>query len=647
MDGCDGGTLAARLHSTPSPSPNAKRGLFHPTGQQPAGYRSPSTGRPTGAVTGTHPHSAGPAVSASPIPVLAELITPNEQLRRAEHARMIHQARAATATMGSGPPTLAPSGYHISVARKKSPIPTQLAAPPPQPHRAQLPTPTTPSPRVRRKKRGPSLPAAASVAPPISDVESSMESVDDGRIHVETNAVQRSGPPPAASADPLEPTPDAVPRAEQSFEISDTESSDDSDAEATFQKNRTANDLSRRQGGTAKLTRVELSLTRKTPTDTFGFDLSGGYGGKYTVLYTDGDSVGVHVRDQIVSVNGEDATKMDPDDLEEAIQGSTVDRSLRLDLVVLRAPPPAPPTVPEAVPLTTAEEPAAGAPPAPSATPHTTVKTGVMHMSGDPDDSSDEELTLMPPPVFASGPRSGLDEEAAVPAHKAGKFTAEGHAAVVRAQGATGSAAESRMMTLAMLLGVVVLVLCAFMLMATSSNGDLVNTFHFGAVVEGVTNSSQFGQAMLGLRFVRLRYNTTGPHITIKYDSAVCSDADPIFDSHLCTACKDAGQWSARLIAGLLVLGVIRLDILSPRRRAKGNILLRRVFSVLISIACIVVDVMVIYSFREDCLLQWEVESSSSTTYGPGVVLCCLTIVLDTVSLFVSCAIPHTFYAIK
>lgn len=549
-----------------------------------------------------------PPRSANGVPVIATVLSAEEKQRRAERARAIHEARATTAVMGSGPPTPVANGYHVSMARKRSPLPVVLAAPPQQ-------SASAPRPAPRRRNSTKSQPID------VPQTTASGSETDDGdAVQVKLTQTQRSDPPPPLAEATSADATSSVPRAQQSFEISDSETSD-SDGEANVQKPPKAGQNSKcAESASLDVVDLEVVVPRRVGSDEgFGFEVAEAEDRSVTVSSVSADVQDdntLQVGDCICAIDGENVAGMEFADISQKITNGGDELRVQVRRKTARE-----------VPL-----------------------IGVLAPGITVDDSSDEEPTLMPPPVFANAPRFGDkgDEEAALPLAKGGgKFSAAGHAEAVRAMGATGSKAETRMMTLTCLLGVIVILLCVFMLLATSSDAQLVESFHFGSITSSVSNASDTDQAIFGLRFVRLRTDDTRATNVVKYDSAVCSGASPILNSHKCTQCKDAGSWVARTLAILLVLNVVRLDIVSPRRTAKGNLLFRRILSVLLSLACFVGDVMLIYAFREDCLLQWQHDETVTSTYGPGVVLGAFTVILDAISLFVNCAIPHAYIPIK
>eukprot|EP00038_Savillea_parva_P012455 m.204794 g.204794 ORF g.204794 m.204794 type:complete len:667 (+) comp22656_c0_seq1:178-2178(+) len=601
--------------------------------RQPAGYR-PGLGATDG---------SGPIV-VSPVPVRTEM-TPQERARRAERSRSIHEARAHTAFMGSGPPTPLP-GYHITVARKKSPLPPQLAPPPPQPV-FQTPPPRR-GPTTNNNvdvDNNPNTPETARTL----DYDNDEDDDDSDVMEAHVENVQRSAPPPRQDHPDVN-RGGAVPRAVQTFALSsdeeDTSSSEEEDNTATDARGfdikhnhrSTASDSEAAANQSAKdgknntvaKARVQpnavdetvvVTLTRHQEADAFGFDVQANEkDGTLSVtrlsdvLVADGR---LHEGDVLQTVNGNSVSTSSPSECDAMIASSGTTVMLTLQRT------------------------------------HTVASVVGRPMAAeDSDASSDEEATLRPPPVYASAARFDKttlgDEEAGVKrAHKGGKFSSDGHGAAVKSLYATGSKAESRMMTLSCLLGVVVIVCCIFMVMACSSDDRLLESFHFGKLSDVVSNSSQVGEAMFGLWYVRLRYGNDGRYDAVKYDTTTCSDATPLLDEAQCISCKDAGAWVGRTLAVLLVLNVIRIDIVSPRRRLKGNVLYRRVLGILLSTACFCGDVMLLYAFHHDCFMQWRDDEEVTSTYGPGSVLAGVVVILDAIILVVNCAIPHAQVSVK
>jgi hypothetical protein len=120
-------------------------------------------------------------------------------------------------------------------------------------------------------------------------------------------------------------------------------------------------------------------------------------------------------------------------------------------------------------------------------------------------DSSDEEVTELPPPVFSKTPRR-IDDEPAVHAVHNGKFSPQGHAERVKAAEGGGGVGTARVVTLACVIGVVSALLCVFMMLAAGSDATLIEMFYFGEATETVASSGGgVGKVLLGLLYVQVR----------------------------------------------------------------------------------------------------------------------------------------------
>jgi len=493
----------------------------------------------------------------------------------------------------------------------------------------------------KRRSRKAATVAASSgtAAAPIRDMASDTPCEVDGTVnHTHANvavALKRAAAEATSTAADAATAGPAVSHVGATFHMSDDESSD-SDGEARAVRNRRAADLARRSSQRQSPYKLAVSLLRETVASDFGFSLSGGYAGRHVVLYIDDEACGLQSRDEIVEVNGEDVTAMELCEIDEAIQESPMADGLRVDLVILRAPLTA---LPVKIDASEGSEQLSIA----------QVDRAVRKVAIEPvaahdfSSSSDEEPALLPPPVFSTALRStGDHHEDVAPLVKGGKFSEDGHAEALKTRALSASKAESRMMVLVCVLGFGVMLLTVLSLLAASSDSRLIESFHFGSASEVITNTSEVGEALLGLRFTRLRFGASGPSTSVKFDSVGCTAATPVLNGHICTACKDAGAWVSRVLAVLILLNVVRVDVVLPRRTAQGNGLCRRILSVALSAVCLLCDVIILYEFREHCYLEWRDDPEVSTTYGPGAVLCGLATVLDAVILFITCATPHT-----
>ena len=237
---------------------------------------------------------------------------------------------------------------------------------------------------------------------------------------------------------------------------------------------------------------IELLLTRKTREEDFGLDVTAnGFENKHTVLHVGSGSpashAGVRMHDEIVSVNNRDTSHMTRDELVNDIAQSTLDDGLSVNLVLRRF---------DAAGGDTQGLRQARASPA----------QGVICVPIETEDvdSSEEEATTLPPPVFANAPRL-VDDEPPLQIVRKGKFSPQGHAETVQATGSGGGDGTLRIVTMACVIGIVNTILCVFMMLAAGSAAALIETFYFGDATETVASSGHgVGKVLLGLRYAQV-----------------------------------------------------------------------------------------------------------------------------------------------
>lgn len=143
---------------------------------------------------------------------------------------------------------------------------------------------------------------------------------------------------------------------------------------------------------------------------------------------------------------------------------------------------------------------------------------------------------------------------------------------------------------------------------------------------------------------VRLLIHITDPDLCACAYTSYTAQLSPILDAHTCASCDDAGVLVGALVAIAIVVNVVRVDVMAPRARLKGNGLCRRGLVVTLCVACIACDFALLLVFRNDCYTRFRTATPPVTTsFGPGFILGCLVTVLDAVILAINCVLPHAY----